>query len=86
MTDGRMLRHRIAAIAACAAIALGLTHSWSARGEATNVQQGKHVMQADLLFGLGENSDEVMRRASVPKPASVPSTRSSRRLFIVNAP
>jgi hypothetical protein len=74
MTDGRMLRHRIAAIAACAAIALGLTHSWSARGEATNVQQGKHVMQADLLFGLGENSDEVMRRASVPIKKSKVST------------
>ena len=61
-----MLRHRIATIAACAVIALGLTHLWTARGEATNVQQGKHAMQADLLFGLGENSDEIMRKANVP--------------------
>jgi hypothetical protein len=31
-------------------------------------------MQADLLFGLGENSDEVMRRASVPIKKSKVST------------
>jgi hypothetical protein len=69
-----MLKRRIATIAACAVIALGSTHTWSAKGEATNVQQGKHVMQANLSFGLGENSDEIMRKSAVPIRKSTVST------------
>ncbi|WP_321816603.1 MULTISPECIES: hypothetical protein [unclassified Paraburkholderia] len=69
-----MLKRQIATIALCAVIAFGLMHVWSAKGEATNVQQGKHVMQANLSFALGENSDEIMRKAAVPIRKSTVST------------
>lgn len=69
-----MLKSRISTIAAYAVIALAATLVGTARSETTNAQQGKHVMQANLSFGLGENSDEIVRKAGMPIRKSTVST------------
>ncbi|WP_322053396.1 hypothetical protein [Paraburkholderia bannensis] len=69
-----MLKRKIATIAAFAVIMLSLTHLWPKNGEAADLQQGKPVLHANLTFGLGENSDEIMRNAAVPIKKSAVST------------
>ncbi|CAB3736278.1 hypothetical protein LMG24238_06214 [Paraburkholderia sediminicola] len=53
----------VVSIVIAAFVAAGL--GWSAVS-APQVQQGKEQMQPNLVFGLGDDSDQIMREAKVP--------------------
>jgi hypothetical protein len=69
-----MLKHRVTIVTATLIVALGVSgFGWDAMKK-QNIQDVKQNLQPNLIFGLGDNSGEVMRAAKVPISRSYIST------------